>query len=352
MKKLALALVLLAIVASVIYAFFYWSPSRPKGQMPEIVSLIPAESEWIAYADLEAWRDSAIPAQLHKLLPGVAEGAEYREFVRATGFEYSRDLSQAVLALLPGIKTAEGEEAYQTIAFAEGRFDRNRITRYALRSGSSESVGDVSIILTQPNQPADSKAVESDPLLVAFLSDELVAIAGVPASDPARLKRARDAVLTAAEEGRKGIPLLAEGDRVSRVAGAPFFVIGREGGMRQLRTRLRSMSAKSGQAANAIADLHWLAIAARPEQDQVRISMVGECDSVLKATQLELLLHGLSLLSRGALDGPKSRGQLSPEEAALLDRVLATARITREQNAVEVRLEIPIQLLLGNPGKK
>jgi len=69
MKKLAVAFLLITILALCIYAFFYWVPSRPKGQLPEIVSLAPAESEWIAYVDLEAWRDSAIPEQLQSCCP-------------------------------------------------------------------------------------------------------------------------------------------------------------------------------------------------------------------------------------------------------------------------------------------
>ena len=282
----------------------------------------------------------------------MTEDAEYRDFVRSTGFEYSRDLTHAVLALLPVTDSTDPHEGtYQTVVLTEGRFDRDKVTRYALRDGSIESVAGLSIIRARNSKSENSTRLQANPLLLAFLSGERLAIVDVPGGESSQLQRAREAILAAAEGGR-GSRVDMQANWAGRVAGAPFFVIGREGAVRRLRARLESMSANSRQVANVMADLRGLAIAARPEQDQVRVSMVGECDSVLKATQLELLLHGLSLLSRGALDGPKSRGQLSPEEAELLDRVLATARIRREQNSVEVRLEVPIQLLLGNPVKR
>ena len=57
---------------------------------------------------------------------------EYAQFVRATGFEYTRDLDRVVLALIPK------SPANQTVALAEGRFDQQKITGFALLTGKLE----------------------------------------------------------------------------------------------------------------------------------------------------------------------------------------------------------------------
>ena len=97
--------------------------------LPELIDLAPADSTLVAYADLAALRASPLVQVLAAMAQPSNVDHDYAEFVRATGFDYQKDLDRFVIATRTGT-------AAQTLVFAEGRFDHARIEGYALRSGT------------------------------------------------------------------------------------------------------------------------------------------------------------------------------------------------------------------------
>src|SRR5579864_6608981 len=87
----------------------------------ELVRQLPAGASAIVFADVAQIRVSAFAKELAELAPSSEHDPQYTAFVRATGFDYSRDLDRAAMALWP-------RNAPTSVAvIAEGRFDQRRI---------------------------------------------------------------------------------------------------------------------------------------------------------------------------------------------------------------------------------
>src|SRR5277367_7195739 len=146
---IVLAVFLLLILAAV-GGFYYWQhrPLPPmvspvagvavSGPEPGILSELPSDAPVIAYVDVAALRklqNSPLAAVLGLTSPGPDADREYAEFVRDTGFDYTRDLDRAALAFWPASfgdpNNPFGED--RVLAIADGRFDKQKIEAYALR---------------------------------------------------------------------------------------------------------------------------------------------------------------------------------------------------------------------------
>lgn len=351
MKKLIVALFALLLAGYAAYYFLDGPFAPASGGPPELIALAPRESEWVAYVDLAAWRSSPLLEHLKGAFPNPQEDPEYREFVRDTGFDYSRDLDRAVLALLPvSNPRPRGQSSFQVMVFADGRFDREKISAHALKTGARESHQGTEMILTRGAPSNTAAQAPDEPILLAFLSDQRIALADVPGGADALLARGRAALIAAARPPQASAdPAAPHLERAARVVGAPFFAVGRAESLFQANGAfsrvLTGLPPVVQQARDLLSDVRWLTITARPEPDHVRLSLYGECESVLKAGQLGLLLDGALLLARNALKDPKTRAQVRPRQAEELDTLLATARVERQSNIVEVRIEIPLALL-------
>ena len=84
----------------------------------------------VAYADVTALRNSVLVQYLAAMAQPTVTDPDYAEFVRSTNFDYQRDLDRVLLTVRSG-------PVAETLVFADGRFDRERIEQYALRSGKS-----------------------------------------------------------------------------------------------------------------------------------------------------------------------------------------------------------------------
>lgn len=302
-----------------------------------MLALVPAESSWIVYVDLDALRSSPLRNQIRNLTPDVPEEPEYKQFVAATGFDYSRDLDRALITFLPA-----GGNLFQVVAFAEGRFDQERIKAYARgRSRQESHQGRELFVASAVREPSGGKGARQ--ILFAFLDARRVAVADVPTGSSEQLAAARDLVAGNREAASTGPATVAS--RLRRSAGAPLVASGDPATVSQLTASLRKTSPIAGQLQTLLDNLQWLTLAARPEQDGLRVSLLGECDSAWKAGQIAVVLDALRMLGRGALDQPRARGSLSAEQAVLLQAVLQTSTVKRDQDVVEVRLQIPYALL-------
>src|SRR5713226_5508065 len=148
--------------AGILYEVLHHKPEAPPaGTPPALLDFAPQDSTVFVYADLAALRASPFLAQLAALAPAPNTDRDYAEFVRATGFDYERDLDRAVLAVRP-----KGNDS-ETFAVADGRFDIKRITAYALRTGKRATQGGKEVIIVPEKAPAK-------PVAFTFLSEHRI----------------------------------------------------------------------------------------------------------------------------------------------------------------------------------
>src|SRR5436309_15780043 len=89
-----LILVLGLAASGILYAVrHHRGPSVPAAAAPPpLLDLAPQDSTALVYADLAGLRASPFLAQLAALAPAPNTDRDYAEFIRATGFQYERDL--------------------------------------------------------------------------------------------------------------------------------------------------------------------------------------------------------------------------------------------------------------------
>lgn len=133
-------------------AFYFWHnrplppivstvPGAPAAAPPsDILSELPPDAPVVAYIDattLRSLQNSPLAAALGLASPGPQADRDYANFVRDTGFDYTRDLDHAAVAFWPAsIGTPAnvlGED--RVVAIADGRFDQPKIKSSALRTG-------------------------------------------------------------------------------------------------------------------------------------------------------------------------------------------------------------------------
>ena len=283
--------------------------------LPELIDLAPADATLVAYADLAALRASPLVQVLAAMAPPSNVDHDYAEFVRATGFDYQKDLDRFVIATRPSA-------AAETLVFAEGRFDHARIEEYALRSGTLLNQNGHTIYVV-PSGTAGKK------VSLTFLAGNRIAL-----SDGGDL---RSSLATGAAPSLD--PSLRE--RLSRVAGSPLFAVARTGAIAQDDTG----GAPPVMAGTPFASLSWVSLAARPEGAHAVLSIEGECDSPADAQKVAGSLEMVRGMLHGGLADPKSRGQMSAETAAAADRMLQGVQVSTNAERVRLLLTLTPELL-------
>jgi hypothetical protein len=341
MKKLALVIAAFLLLVAAAYYLYLRAPEKYSGPVPELVALAPREAEGILYADLAAWRSSALLEQLRRLLPAAEEDSQYRSFVNETGFDYARDLDRAMVALIPASPAnLRGWPAYHRLAIVEGRFAQDRITAYALKNGLRESHNGQEILVINDTATPDMPQQPAGQTRLAFLSRTRIGIANAGGNDPDHAARARALILDTVRSlsGNDSLSPLAE--RTKLIAGAPFFIVLNSAAIEQFSRMRNRAGAAPARAAELLSMSQWLTIAARPEEEHIRVSVLAEYKSAWQATQLGLLLDGLLVLARSAVQNAQARNHLSPQELEQLEAILATVQVERRSNVVELRLEV------------
>ena len=83
-----------------------------------VLSRMPSEASAVVFADLQEMRRAPLAAELYNWIPKSQADAEYAQFLRATGFDYERDLDRVAISAI------KDEKETKLFAVAEGRFDR------------------------------------------------------------------------------------------------------------------------------------------------------------------------------------------------------------------------------------
>ena len=280
--------------------------------LPDLIELAPAESSMIAYADVEALRESPLVQQLAALAQPTQVDRDYAEFVSETGFDYQRDLDHVLLT------AGSGATSGKTLIFAEGRFNRQKIEQYALRSGKLEQENGHAVYVVPSATPGKD-------IRFAFLAAGRIAL-----SDGGDVSAAISTSSSAALD-----PEMRE--RLSRVAGAPIFAAVRASEF------TRAVAPNGGRRpgiSTPFESLRWVNLAAKPNGDQVLLSAEGECDSADQAQKVASALELMRGLFRGALADPRARGRMTAESADATGKLLDSINITTD--AVRVRLLVSV----------
>jgi hypothetical protein len=300
--------------------------------LPALVRLLPMDSPAIAYidvAELRKLKGSPLASLLGLATSGPGEDRDYAEFVRNTGFNYEKDLDRAAMAFWPvaanppaplsnksKIKAEKRTESNDVLAIADGRFDQQKIQAYALRSGSMVTRGKHSTYQMPGNPPVSFEFLSATRVLLA---------SGINAQ----------AHLLATDSPGIGAPIQS---LVDHVGGAPFFAVARAEAIP------RTIYAAIGQPQIA-KSIQGLTLAGRPQADSLQLTLDAQCDSMAGALQVSALLGGFRILGSMALTDPKTKKQMSRQEAALLTALLTETQITQQGNWVRVSLAVTPDIL-------
>lgn len=318
--KRAIIVVLVAAVVSAALVFYLRRErsAAQEGPPQDLIALIPAHAQGVFYADLTVLRASPFFMQLGAFTPPVEVERDYAEFMAATGFDYSRDLDRAMLVGLPQAAEPRG------FAIAEGRFDRDKITSYALRTGKVERHNGVDVYVVPSNAKSKPNAEVPKTVAFAFLSSN-------------RMVLGEGASLAPILASPPGGPDAAMRERISRVAGSMAFAVGRNASLAQ---DLAPGGVRSEQLNNLARSLRWFSFGARPEGDRLKVFLEGESDSEENARQLAGTLDGLRLLAQTLLADPKTRQRIPPENLQAYDTLLRQLTVSREDTRVHLMLDV------------
>jgi hypothetical protein len=290
-----------------------------------VLSQLPPDAPGIAYIDVAALRklqDSPLAAMLGLAGASPATDRDYAEFVRATGFDYTRDLDKAAIAFWPASRIAPSNslDPDRVVTVADGRFDQPKIKAYALRTGRLITRGSESIYEVPGNPPT---AFE-------FLSPTRVILAS--GKNAANL-------LGPFGSGKRDPAVQA---LIDRVAAAPLFAVARTDNLPPtFYDNFRSSPQLEGMTRN----IRGLTLAGQPKASDLQLALDAECDSMTHAIEMSTLLDGFRMIGSMALSDPKTRGQMTREQAAFLNAVLSQTQITHQDRWVRLALDVTPSML-------
>jgi hypothetical protein len=306
------------LAGTLFYLSFFRGRIANASPVPELLSALPAGAPTLVYVDLAAVRASSFYQHRPDKGPLAIPNKDYSEFVRSTGFDFEKDLDGVVIASWP---TPSDKEPRKSVAIAEGRFDRAKIRDYARRNGKLEQQQGHEVFLFPSG---DQKGWNS----VTFLNDHRLAlVAGTSvailfaahpdnhAADPAREHAAR--LDGAAAFAVTNVPPLPDNAGVSGVQGAA-----------------------SAQLMSLARSVQWITLAARPEGDNLRVSLEGECDNSSDARQIQSILEVMRMFGRAGLESPKTSQSMDPATLSTLQTLLSNAEVTQAAERVRILIEV------------
>ena len=152
------------------------APREAVGPGPgkELLSLLPVESNFLMYANLEAIRQTPLgrqwQADLEQKVEADIEDEGYRDFVEATGLDPKRDLHEIWVAAVFSKKEHENDSE-EGGAILRGKLDRGRILDY-LRTKKEKDVREQAFM----GHTIYTFEDDDDDISFAFLTDETVVV--------------------------------------------------------------------------------------------------------------------------------------------------------------------------------
>jgi hypothetical protein len=307
MKKQRLVGAFFAVVvvgASVFYGYQRWSGS---GYDPrnDVLAQMPADASVVFFVDLEVLRQSPFLAELYKWSPQTKADADYAQFLKSTGFNYERDLNRVSVAVLH-----RGQESI-LFAVAEGRFDKKKISAYALQTGTREKRGGREIFSVP--QSGNNRRIT-----FTFLPNDRIALTNGTDLETWLSRPQADSEV---QEWR---------ERFRRLAGSPLFAV-----VRQDASLAAALSAQapgglhSPELSALISQLEWITVAGKPDADRLRVVLEGEGAPDAPTRQLSDVINGLLVLAQAGLNDQKTRQQLPPDVREAYLEMLKSADVSQ-----------------------
>jgi hypothetical protein len=313
-RRVSAALAVCTIVAGgLFYLSFLRGNTASASPGPELLGALPPGAPTLVYVDLAAIRASSFyqhrPDKSHITIPSP----DYADFVRATGFDFEKDLDRVAIASWPSHST---KEPRKDVAIAEGRFDRVKIRDYAASKGKIDRQQGRDVFLFAAG---DHTRAES----VTFLDDHRLAFVAGSSIEP----------LFAANSGNAAADPARE--RAARVDGAAVFMIAAVPPIPE-----NAGNPQTAQFMSLARSVQWITLAARPEGDDLRVSLEGECDNSSDAQQVKSMLEVLRMFGRAGLENPKTTQSINPASLAIAQSLLAGAEVTQSAERVRILLEL------------
>lgn len=310
-------------------------PGVPAAAPPsDILSELPSDAPVVAYIDaasLRSLQNSPLAAALGLASPGPQADRDYANFVRDTGFDYTRDLDHAAIAFWPASlgtpANVLGED--RVVAIADGRFDQQKIKSYALRTGKEISRGSQSVCEVPGNPPVS----------LEFLAPTRIALAG------GRNSTELLARVSLSASSRRDPAMQS---RIDRVAGAPVFAVART---EHLPPSFYDNFHNAPQLEQLARSVQAITLAGQPDGNNLRITLDAESDSVKNALAISILLEGGRMAGSMALSDPNTRRQMTKEQITFLEALVNQAKITHQNKLVRLVLDITPAMLNAAPSR-
>jgi hypothetical protein len=333
-------LAVFAVVGAVlVYFVFLRSGIADASPATELLSEVPAGAPTLVYLDLAAIRASSFYQNRPDHSPLTIPDSDYAKFVQATGFDFEKDLDRVAIASWP---PSLSQEQKKTVAVAEGRFDRQKIRDYAVKNGKLDHQQGREVFLFPAREPAGAGSAkppaESSWNSIVFLDDHRIAMVEGPSIAPVLESRGADSAADPTHQ------------RAARVNGAAAFLISRTP---PIPDNFAPGGMQSTQLATLLRSVQWVTLAARPEGQNLRVSLEGECLTDTDARQLQSTLDMLRKFGQVALDSPKTRQSMDPATFGTVETLLKTADVEASAERVRILVEItPDIFKLGGTQKK
>lgn len=326
-KRALIVIAVLVCVAAAGAAVYFYRLHRPlaganAGTAPDIMSQLPPGAPAIAYIDVAALRKlqgSQLAAMLGLAGADPQQDREYADFVRDSGFDYTRDLDKVAVAIWPKSAPNGAVGESRMFAIADGRFDQEKIKAYALRSGEAVTQGTQSFYEVPGNPPVSFAFLS--PTRMVFVNGKGLGILTLMPS--------------AAEKD-------AMRERIERVAGAPIFAVARTD---TLPNSFYANFRNAPQFESLARSVQGLTLAGQPVGDQIHVALDAECDSMKDALELSTLLDGFRMFGSMALSDPKSRGQMTKQQAAFVIALVSRVKVTNQNKWVRLTLDVTPDML-------
>jgi len=301
------------------------TPEQTKRTL-EALDELPGDAPSVAYIDVEALRklhDSPLAALLGLTGGNAAEDREYEQFVQETGFDYTRDLDRVAIAFwFDGLGGRSRAASADNRAFvvADGRFDAEKIRRYALQSGRTRVAG-TQTVYDIPGKP---------PVSFTFLSPTRIAITSGD----------RSAEFLLASHPRKRDRAFQT--HIDRLAGAPLFAVVRTD---QLPGRFYASFDNSPQIESLLRSVRSLTLAAKPQGEVLKVALDGESTSANNALTITTLLEISRMGASMAFSDSKPPAQLTHEQTTFLDALIQKSTISHQDQWVRIAFDVTPRML-------
>jgi hypothetical protein len=322
MKKrtwIGLTAIVVALGAAVVFGYRKWSVQNGSAR-EEALALMPTDAIAILFADFDELRQAPFVAKLYAWAPKPQADADYAQFLKETGFDFERDLERITIAV-----EKHGQDS-NLFAILDGKFDRQKISAYALQDGSAVKTGGHEIF-SVPVSGTTKK------ISLTFLRNDRIAVTG-------------DANLALFVDAKKRAEDTADWrPRFERLAGSPVFAVIRQDAAIGAALAAQAPSGlRSPQLSTLLDQLLWITLAGKPENDRLRVVAEGECTAEATARQLVDLLNGVVILAQLGLNDAKTRQQLDPAAREAYLALLKSAEVSKinrgDTKSVRLVLEI------------